>query len=326
MTKQTQNPKFQDLKKLLPNIKKNVSLKEDTTFKIGGRAKYFYDAKNKEDLIRAILAAKKFKLPFFILGRGSNILVADKGFDGLAIKIKNEKLKMKNYNSKFKIFCQSGVPLAKLVSKSLQIGATGLEWAIGIPGTIGGAIRGNAGAFNKSMTNIVKSVEVLEITGGQMQNAKCKMQNDNAKFKIKEYKNKDCKFSYRESIFKKNKNLIILSAELQLKKGNKNKIKEKMKEYLNYRKETQPLNFPSAGSVFKNPKVFSAGELIEKCGLKGKRLGGAKISEKHGNFIINLGNAKAGDVAGLINLIKQKVKKKFGIILEEEIEYLGLTQ
>ncbi|MBU4298856.1 UDP-N-acetylmuramate dehydrogenase [Patescibacteria group bacterium] len=329
MTNQIQNPNVKNLKKILPGLGKNILLKNYTSFRIGGRAKYFYIAKNKEDLIKAISAAKKFKLPFFILGNGSNVLVSDKGFDGVAIKMKNEKLKMKNYNSKFKIFCESGIPLAKLISKSLQIGAFGLEWAVGIPGTVGGAIYGNAGAFGNSMKDIVKEVEVF--------NAK--------ELRIKNYELRDCRFDYRDSIFKQKKNLVILSAKIQLKKGKKEEIQEKMKEYLNERKKTQPLDFPSAGSIFKNYesrimnyellKEFSeikefnkkgqipAAWLIEKCGLKGKRLGGAKISEKHANFIVNLGKAKSGDVAGLINLIKQKVKKKIGITLEEEIEYLG---
>ena len=175
------------------------------------------------------------------------------------------------------------------------------------------------------MKDITKTVTVLEIK--------------NQKSNIKNLRNKDCKFCYRNSIFKQKKNLIILSATLQLKKGNKLKIEKRIKEYLNYRKETQPLNFPSAGSVFKNPKNFSAGELgeedkssslsfaaarlIEECGLKGKRIGNVKISEKHANFIVNLGGGKAKDVKKLINLAKKKVKEKSGITLEEEICYLG---
>jgi UDP-N-acetylmuramate dehydrogenase len=183
----------------------------------------------------------------------------------------------------------------------------GLEWAVGIPGTVGGAIYGNASAFNKSIGENVSEVEVFDIRNKI----------------IKIFKIKNCKFSYRESIFKNNKNLIILSVKLRPKKGNKEKIKQKMRTYLNHRIETQPLNFPSIGSIFKNPKGFFAAELIEKCGLKGKKIGDVKISEKHANFIINLGKGKARDVVKLINIIKKKVRKKFGIILEEEIIYLG---
>jgi len=273
-------------------FKKNVLLRNYTTFRIGGPAKYFSVAKNKEELIEAIKLAKKLKLPFFILGGGSNVLVSDKGFNGLVIKF--------------------GQLLSSYVSK-------GLEWAVGIPGTIQGAVCSNAGAFKKSMKDVVKEVEVFDIKTG----------------KIKIFKNKDCKFSYRDSIFKHKKNLIILSVRIKVKKSDPKKIKQ----YLDYRKKTQPLNFPSAGSIFKNPPGFSAGELgeedkssssafaaarlIEKCNLKGKRIGNVKISEKHANFIVNLGNGKAKDVKKLINSIKKKVKNKFNIELEEEIQYLG---
>ena len=331
------------IQKLLPGLKKNVSLKNYTTFKIGGPAKYFFEAKKKEDLIGAVITAKKFKLPFFILGGGSNILVSDEGYNGLVIKCQMSNVKCQNQNSKLKtIYAESGVRLSNLVQFSLEKSLAGLEWAVGIPGMVGGAILGNAGAFGRSMKDVIQKVEVFDTKTG----------------KVKIFKKKDCQFDYRNSIFKhansatlglrprgmrmrpcEYPNLIILSATLQLKKGNKLKIEKRIKEYLNYRKETQPLNFPSAGSVFKNPKNFSAGELgeedkssslsfaaarlIEECGLKGKRIGNVKISEKHANFIVNLGGGKAKDVKKLINLATKKIKEKFGITLEEEICYLG---
>ncbi|MDP2967260.1 MAG: UDP-N-acetylmuramate dehydrogenase [bacterium] len=293
---------FQQIKEELPGIKRNVSLKNYTTFKIGGPAKYFFEAKNKKDLIKAILVAKKFKLPFFVLGGGSNLLVSDEGFKGLVIKI----LFSKFYFLNSQISAEAGTILGQLVSATSNTGLTGLEWAAGIPGTVGGAVFGNAGAFQKSMKDIVKEVEVLDAK--------------DLRFKIYDFKK--CQFGYRDSIFKHKKNLIILSIALNLKKGKKSEIKKKIKEYLNYKKQRQPLNYPSAGSIFKNPSGFSAGELIEKCGLKGKRIGQAKISEKHANFIVNLGNARAKDVKKLINLIKKEVKKKFKINLEEEIRFL----
>ncbi|PIQ98596.1 MAG: UDP-N-acetylenolpyruvoylglucosamine reductase [Candidatus Nealsonbacteria bacterium CG11_big_fil_rev_8_21_14_0_20_39_9] len=282
-----------NIQKLLPGIKKNVLLKNYTTFKIGGRAKYFYAAKDKEDLIRAITLAKKMKLPFFILGGGSNLLISDRGFNGLVIKF--------------------GQPLSLYVSK-------GLEWAVGIPGTIQGAVCGNAGAFKQSMQDAVKEVEVFDVKTGE----------------IKNFKNKDCQFSYKDSIFKKKKNLIILSVKIKNRASegsededenevliaSKKSNAQKIKEYLDYRKERQPLNFPSAGSVFKNPPGFSAGELIDECGLKGKKIGNVKISEKHANFIVNLGRGEAKDVMRLIKIIKNRVKKKFGVVLEEEIVIL----
>ena len=284
-------------------IKKNVKLAPFTTFKIGGPAKYFFVANTKEDLIEAIKVAKKIKLPFFILGGGSNILVADEGFGGIVIRIKNQESRIKNQT----IYAEAGVLLANLVSATLNNNLTGLEWAIGIPGTVGGAICGNAGAFGESTSDIIEKVEVFDID----------------ELGIKNYELSECKFGYRDSIFKKNKNLIILSVSLRLEKGEPKRIKEKMKEYLNYRRGNQPLNFSSAGSIFKNPQGVSAGELIEKCGLKGKKIGKAQISKNHANFILNLGGASAKDVKKLIKLAKQKVKNNFGVSLQEEICYLG---
>jgi UDP-N-acetylmuramate dehydrogenase len=296
------------IEKELPGIKKNIFLKSYTTFKIGGPAKYFFPAKNKEDLILAIKAAKKNKLPFFILGGGSNLLVSDKGYKGLIIKLKTKKPKLKSKNQKSKIIeTESGTSLSELGNLAFKNNLTGLEWAIGIPGTAGGAIWGNAGAFGKSMADIVKTVEVL----------------NSESLRIKTLKNKDCKFAYRDSIFRRKKKLIILSALLQFKKSNKRKIKNKIEEYLKHRKETQPLKFSSTGSIFKNPQGFSAGELIEKCGLKGKKIENVKISGKHANFIVNLGRGKAKNVKKLIELIKKEVKNKFKINLEEEIQSLG---
>jgi len=297
-----------DLDKHLPKIQKNVSLAEYTTFRIGGKARYFLTVQTKEELFEAISIAKKLKLPFFILGGGSNLLVSDSGYKGMVIKIQ-----MNNFFvlPSGKIFAEAGAKLSDLVKISFKKGLTGMEWAAGIPrATVGGAIYGNAGGFGQSIKNIVEGVEVLDLKS----------------FKVKNFKNKDCKFGYRESIFKKNNNLIILSATFKLKKAEKEKIKGLMEKYLEHRKTIQPLNYPSAGSVFKNPKTknknLKAGELIEKCGLKGKRMGRAKISEKHANFIVNLGGAKEKDVKNLINLMKKQVKDKFGITLEEEVRFL----
>ena len=288
-------------------FQKNVLLKNYTTFKIGGRAKYFFAAETKEDIIKVIKIAKKIDLPFFILGGGSNLLVIDKGFKGLVIKVKSQKSKVKTTSQKSKIIeTKSGMLLSEIVALALKNNLTGLEWAAGIPGTIGGAIRGNAGAFGGEIKKIIKEVEVFDVKDE----------------KIKIFKNRDCRFEYRNSVFKQNPKIIILSAIIKLKKGNKKSIQEKIKKYLTYRKENHPLNFPSAGSIFKNPEGFSAGELIQKCELKGKKIGNVKISEKHCNFIVNLGDGKAKDVMALIKLAKQKVKNKFGIVLEEEIQYI----
>lgn len=230
------------------------------------------------------------------------MLVSDKGFSGVVIKIENWKLKIINS----KVIAGAGLSLSKLLSVTANAGLLGLEWAAGIPGaTVGGAVRGNAGAFETEMKDIVAKVEVFNAKSG----------------KIKIFNNKNCMFGYRESIFKKNPNLIIFSVELRLKKSTKEEVKEKAKEILGHRMGRHP-KFPSAGSIFKNLKNVRARDLIEKAGLKGKKIGQAQISEQHANFIVNLGNAKASDVLSLINLVKKKVKKKFKISLQEEIHYL----
>jgi len=299
-------------------MKRNVLLSKYTTFKIGGPAEYFFEVKDKKELISAVKFAKEKRLPFFILGGGSNLLVSDKGFRGVVINFQFSIFNFQSIsNSKiFKITAGAGLPLNRLVNISTGKGFSGLEWAVGIPGTIGGAVFGNAGAFGKSMKDIIETVEALDIR----------------KDKFINFKNKECRFGYRNSIFKKNKNLVIVSVELKLKKGNKKNIKKRIKENLIYKKEKQPLNYPSAGSVFKNPRLrqgyggqsksFTAARLIEECGLKGKQVGNAKISDKHANFIVNLGKAKAKDVKKLINFAKQRVKKNFKINLEEEIQFL----
>src|SRR3989344_2715767 len=284
-------------------FQKNILLKNYTTFKIGGPARYCCIVKNKTDLIEAIIFSKKARLPFFILGGGSNLLISDKGFNGLVIKLQTTNYKLQTT----KIIAEAGVSLAKLVNTAANAGLSGLEWVSGIPGaTLGGAVRGNAGAFDSEMKDIVMMVKAL----------------DARNLKIKNFNNKKCQFSYRSSIFKKNPNFIVLSCKLKLKKENKEKIKERTREILDHRKSHHPFN-PSAGSIFKNFKHVRARDLIEKAGLKGKQIGEAQISQLHANFIVNCGGAKAKDVLKLINLAKKEVKNKFGIKLEEEIQKIS---
>jgi UDP-N-acetylmuramate dehydrogenase len=263
-------------------------------------------------------------LPFFVLGGGSNILVDDKGYKGLIIKIKNQELKIKGP----KIEVDAGVSLGQIVNLATKKNLTGLEWAVGIPGTIGGAVYGNAGwpMNKKNIGSVIEKVKTLDIK----------------KLEIQNYKPKNCRFGYRDSIFKHNKNLIILSAVLKLRVGKKEKIKKEILEILKKRSGKIPTGF-SAGSVFKNPNTkdiknkkilkdfqeiknfndkIPAGFLIEKCGLKGRTVGGAKISEKHANIIVNLEKGTAKDVQSLINLAKTRVKAKFGVVLREEIVIL----
>jgi len=282
-------------------IEKNIDLSQYTTFKIGGRAKYFCIARNQKELIDAVGFAKRKRLPFSVIGNGSNVLISDKGYKGLIIKMQNQDVGLLKPTL---VKADAGVMLGKLLNFSLENSLTGLEWVAGIPGTAGGAVFGNAGALGQSIKDSLTEVDVL----------------DTNNLKIKTIKNKDLKFGYRDSILKKKKNLIVFSCSFRLRKGEKEKIRAKIRKNLKERKERQPL-FPSAGSVFKNPIGFSAGELIEKAGLKGKRIGGAEISLKHANFIINVGRAKEKDVKKLINFVKKQVKNKFGLVLEEEIQF-----
>ncbi len=289
------------VKKKLPEVKEGELLSKYTTFKIGGPAKYFYPAQNNEQLIEAVKIAQEIKLPYLILSGGSNILISDRGFDGLVIKAQNSGLKVQNDE----IEVDSGVMLNKLVGECTKNGLSGLEWAAGVPGTVGGAIRGNAGAKEGEMKDIVEWVEVLH-EGSQIR-----------------LKNRDCQFKYRHSLFKNNNDYLIVSAGLKLKSADKDAIQKKVNEFINQRQESQPYDFPSAGCIFKNPEGDSAGRLIDQAGLKGKRIGDAQVSDKHANFIVNLGQAKAEHVVMLISLIKQKIRTDNNIQLEEEIGYIG---
>jgi len=316
------------MKKL--KIKKNVSLKDYSAFKIGGKVKYFLIAKNKEEIIQGIKWAKEKKLPFFVIGNASNILFEDKKKDALIIKIANQEIQFLKNNL---VYVGAGTPASFLIKKAKEKSLSGLEWAFLIPATLGGMIYMNASAFSKKISDFIKEVEVY----------------DSKKDEIFYLKKEECQFGYKESIFQKKKNLIILGAILKLKKQKKEEIEKKLKKFLKKRKESQPLNFPSLGCIFKNVKVdknikekikkqkldlkfpelkeflkkkeIPAGYLIDKAGLKGKTIGGAKVSKKHANFIINFKNAKAEDVKKLIKKIKERVKKIFKIELEEEIQF-----
>ena len=303
-------------------IKENVPLKTHTTYKIGGNARFFCQIKKTDEIPAALELARKNRLPVFILGGGSNILFSDKGFKGVVIKCAIREAQCQEAEIK----AGAGIPLYDLVLLAKDNSLAGLEWAAGIPGTLGGAIYGNAQAFGVRMSDLVLWVEAIDLKSRE----------------LRRLTNKQCGFKTKNSVFKKNKNLLIVSAGLSLIKGDKKEIDKKVKELINYRKTNHPLSLPSAGSVFVNPEIkitnkkllaqypelsefakkgyIHSGFLIEKCGLKGKRIGGAKISEKHGNFIVNCGNAKAKDVAALINLAKRKVKNRFGINLETEIQ------
>lgn len=289
---------------LINQLDKNRLLKDElmsthTTFKIGGPADLYFEAKTEKDLLSSIELCRKFKIPYFVFGAGSKILVSDSGFRGLAIKISNKQYAIRDTQ----IVAGAGVSLKMLVEESAKNGLSGLEFAAGIPGSLGGAIAGNAGAWQQSISDKVNRVKILT-----------------ANSQVKWFDQKDCQFSYRQSRFKTSGE-IVLEAELVLAKENPAKIKQAIKANLEKRLN-QPKE-PSVGSIFVNPKPQAAGELIEKCGLKGKVIGRAKISEKHANFFINLGGAKAQDVLQLIKLAKNEVKKKFNVNLEEEVRLIG---
>jgi len=280
-------------------MKKDQLLAPYTTFKIGGPADWFCEAFSEKELLEAVKFAQEKKLPYFILGGGSNVLVSDLGFRGVVIKMDNGEWIMDNG----KITAGAGITLDKLVNIATENSLSGLEFAAGIHGTLGGAVVGNAGAWQESFGDKVEQVKILDENG-----------------QIKWLNHADCQFIYRQSRFKKRKE-IVLEVELKLTQGDKGEIQRKMTANLKKR-EGQPQE-PSAGSIFINPKPQSAGDLIEKCGLKGKQIGEAKISEKHANFIVNLGGAKAQDVLKLIALAREEVKKKFDLNLKTEIIFLG---
>lgn len=318
-----------DISQNLPGVRENVLLKDFTTYKIGGPAKYFFVAKTKEDLMAALKSAKKSRLPVFILGGGSNLLISDEGFKGLVIKIDISDIKFAGN----KAFVGAGANLTKLAYLSADEGLSGLEWAAGIPGTVGGAIYGHAQAFGTKISDAIESVEAINLKT----------------LEIKNLTKEQCQFSLKNSIFKKNKNQAIVSAILDFKMEEPETIKNKIKGFLNYRRAAHPVNFPSAGSTFVNPEfkvknkkllekfpelneynkqgIIPSGYLIAKVGLAGKKMGNAQISEKHANFIVNLGGGPKGcpaqDVLSLMNLAKKKVKKIFGINLEAEVQLVG---
>lgn len=308
----------------LPGVKKNILLKKHTTFKIGGPAKYFLVAKGKNSLLTAVKVAKKIKLPVFVLGGGSNLLVSDKGFNGLVIKIQSKEPIILKKNNIIK--ASTGIKLGKMVRFSINKSLQGLEWAGGLPGTFGGAIRGNAGAFGGEMKDSVISVQALD-----------------RQYILRNFTNRQAKFSYRNSIFKQ-KGFTIISAVVAFKKGNKKELRVIADSHIAYRKEKHPLEYPSAGSVFKNvaveklsPKlqqefadkvkqdpfpIVPAAWFIIGAGLTGKKVGKAQISKKHSNYMVNLGGAKAQDVLTLIQIAKKEVKEKYHIDLEVEIQYV----
>ena len=297
---------IKEIQNIIPkeNVYINELMSKYTSFKIGGPAECLIKIKTLEQLKLILKYTNENNIKLTIIGNGSNILVSDDGIKGIVIKIEIDNLEINIQDKKALITVGSGVKLGLLAQKCLKEEITGFEFVSGIPGTIGGAIRMNAGAHGSEMKDIVKTVTYVDRNG-----------------EIHKIENNQAEFEYRKSLFSHN-DYIIVETEIELEKGNANEIKEKMTEYANFRKEKQPIEYPSAGSTFKRGTDFITAKLIDECGLKGYQIGGAQISEKHAGFIINKNNATAKDVIKLMKYTKEQVYEKFGKTIEAEIEIL----
>ncbi|WP_320663550.1 UDP-N-acetylmuramate dehydrogenase [Prochlorococcus sp. MIT 1223] len=290
-------------------IHNQINLSSFTSLKIGGPAEWLSEPRNINELHKLISWAKNKKIPSRVIGAGSNLLISDRGLDGLTICTR--KMHGGDINHKTgKVMALSGESLPSLARRAANAGLHGLEWAIGIPGTVGGAVVMNAGAQGSCIAEKIISAEVMPLIGGTLQ----------------KLAKKDLLFSYRNSRLQKEE-LIVLSALFQLEPGhNPKEINKKTDEILNHRKNTQPYHLPSCGSVFRNPEPHKAGFLIEQLGLKGTKSGGAEISKLHANFIVNTLNASAEDIQKLISMIQIKVKEKHGFLLHPEVKQLGFKR
>lgn len=276
----------------------NASLKNHNTYKIDATCNYLVFPRDEEELILILKEIKNNNLKYLVLGNGSNVILAKKNYDGIVIKLDSfNQVKYDNYL----VTVGAGYSLIKLAVETIEKGMSGLEFAAGIPGCIGASTAMNAGAYNSDMASIVKEVRVLT-----------------PDLEIKTLSNEDLAFEYRDSFLKKNKEYIVLSTTLELSTGDTETMRTQITERRMKRLASQPLNMPSAGSVFRNPEGMYAGELIEKLNLKGYSIGGAKVSEKHANFIINNGNATGEDIISLINIIQKEVKEKYNVSLKLE--------
>lgn len=309
-------------------IREHEPLAPHTVFKIGGPADFYVDTNTAEDLIRALHEAKSRGRPWLVLGAGSNVLVSDAGYRGTAIHPGGGTIQFDGERVK----ADAAVSMARLVAESLRHGLRGFEWAIGVPGTIGGSVRGNAGCFGSEMKDVLRAIHVLDAATGRAE----------------EWPSRAAGFHYRDSAFKHRPELVVLGVELALIPGDPRDGERLVREYTAHRAKAQDIGSQSAGCIFKNvpwgrsdidvakvrrqfPELppsgtvggISAGFLIDQAGLKGLRMGGAAISGRHGNFFLNRGDALAEDVRRLIEHAKREVLERFGIALEEEIQYIG---
>ena len=306
------------------DVQEKVLLAPLTSFRLGGEARYFVDVKTLEEVQEAVAFAKEKAVEFYVMAGGTNLLISDAGFDGLIIRMKISQAQVRDGL----VEISAGTPLIKVVNFSAENGFADIEALAGVPGSFGGAIRGNAGAFGTEIGNHVDEVTALDANTGE----------------IVKFKKDECDFSYRSSVFKKNQNLIVLSATLKLTPADIATCKAKVMETVMGRTKKGLQGAKSAGSYFMNPKINSqellkefetekgvparngvvpAGWIIDKAGLRGKKIGGAQVSEEHTNYIINTGDATAENVIMLVSLVKQQVRDQFGIQLVEEVNYLG---
>lgn len=285
------------------NMKLQEPMAAHTTFRTGGEAAVFVEVPGKQQLTRLVQYMAKISQEFFVLGKGSNLLVGDKGYPGIVLNLGKQFARIEVEDDIIR--AEAGASLPQVAVTAMRHGLSGLEFAAGIPGSIGGAIVMNAGAYDGEMKQVTKNVTVLNQAGEEMV--------------------LDCdtmEFGYRTSIIK-NRPFVVEEVELQLVKGDPAVIKAKMDDFNSRRKEKQPLEYPSAGSTFKRPEGYFAGKLIMDAGLRGFRIGGAQVSEKHCGFVINVGNASSADIREVIDEVRERVKQQFGVTLEPEVVFLG---
>ena len=288
----------------IENVKLEEPMEKHTTFRIGGPADYFLCPQTAEELKAVIHVCKETGTPYFILGNGSNLLVSDKGYRGAVIQIWKNMSEV-SVEDETKIRAQAGAQLSKIASCALEQSLEGFEFAAGIPGTLGGAVVMNAGAYGGEMKDVLVEATVLDTEGN-----------------VRTLKNEELELGYRHSIVKE-KNYIVLEAVFELNKGSKEAISSQMRELAGKRREKQPLEYPSAGSTFKRPEGYFAGKLIEDAGLRGFQVGGAQVSEKHCGFVINRDHATAADIMELMRQVQIRVKENSGVDLEPEVKRLG---
>lgn len=287
------------------NIFLNEPMSLHTSFRTGGNADVFIKIQNENELEYILKYAKENQIPITIIGNGTNLLVRDNGIRGIVIKFQMQDVKIEENGDTITIITGAGMSLSKLSRIAKEHSAQGLEFAVGIPGTVGGAIKMNAGAYGSEIKEVVKETTYIDFDGN-----------------IKTINNNEHNFSYRNSIFSKIDGIIIKTV-IELPKGNLEEIENKMKKNISSRNEKQPLDKPNAGSTFKREEGFITAKLIDECGLKGYKIGGAEVSTKHAGFVVNAGEATSKDILDLIEYIKKEVNKKFNVSIEPEIQIVG---